>query len=119
MSILLHLPFPPSVNTLTRYGKGHAYSTPRYRSWAKEASAEIKLQLGFQNNKVLGPYTLSIQAKRPDKRKRDLGNIEKVVSDVLQANGVIENDCLAEMISLRWVTSGEGIAVRVEPCGVE
>ena len=41
-------------------------------------------------------------ARRPDKRRRDLGNLEKVVSDFLQDMKIIEDDSLAESILLEW-----------------
>lgn len=68
---------------------------------------------------VIGAYKLTIQARRPDKRRRDLDNLIKPVSDLLADIGVIADDCHCEMITARWVTSGKPFTVRVEPAGVE
>lgn len=93
------LPFPPSANALWRAVQGRNISSLRYRQWKARALTELMLQ---RPRKVRGPYRLTIVATRPDKRPRDLGNIEKALSDVLQAFGVVENDSDAVSIWLRW-----------------
>jgi|SRR5215813_4272314 len=45
-------------------------------------------------------------------------NLKKPISDLLVSVGVVEDDSLAEMISIRWVTAGPPITVRIESCGV-
>lgn len=92
------------------------YRSPHYTAWLTEASAMARKQ---KPEAVHGHYKLSLNAVRPDKRKRDLDNLLKATSDLLVSVGVIDDDSLCEMISLRWVTGGEGIYVRVEPAGVE
>lgn len=57
----------------------------------------------------------NIDAVRPDKRHRDLDNLLKSSSDLLQHIGIVENDSLCQQISARWVSAGEGITVTVEP----
>lgn len=69
--------------------------------------------------RLKGPYKLSITAARPDNRRRDLDNLLKPISDLLKSIGAIEDDYLCEMLSARWVTSGDGVAIRLEPAGVE
>lgn len=92
------------------------YRAPKYMAWLKEAAAMARTQ---KPAAVHGPYKLSLLASRPDKRKRDLDNLLKATSDLLVCVGVIEDDSDCEMIVARWVTSGDGITVRVEPAGVE
>lgn len=98
--VRIELPYPPSVNAAYANG-GHKrgrHKTAEYRAWEQLAGVCIK-----DNHRLgLGPYSLSIALKRPDKRRRDLGNIEKVVSDLLVAHGVVKDDCLAERILLTW-----------------
>ena len=118
MSVSLWLErLPPSTNDLHMYGKGHAFSKPRYKAWQKDAIPELQEQA--KGVTVTGPYHLSITAVRPDKRKRDIDNIIKPLSDALQRAGIIENDCYCEFVSARWVTSGDGVAIRIEPVGME
>lgn len=114
--IELWLPYPPSTNRLWRRARVGMIKSAEYVAWLLEAGAEARRQ---QAGKIMGTYKLSITAARPDKRKRDLDNIIKPVSDLLKSIGTIEDDCLCEMITARWVTTGDGVAVRLEPAGVE
>lgn len=96
----IELPMPISVNAAYANGgnKRGRHKTAAYRSWEALASLGIKdsHRVGY------GPYSLHIALRRPDKRRRDLGNIEKVVSDLLVSHGVVKDDCLAERITLQW-----------------
>lgn len=114
--IELWLPYPPSANHIWIRARTGMRKSAAYVAWLLEAGAEVRRQ---KPGKITGPYKISITAARPDKRKRDLGNLEKAISDLLQSCGVVRNDSDAEMISLRWATSGDGVAVRLEPAGVE
>ncbi len=126
MTITLTLPFPPSANRLwtrafvgrTREGlpKRGMRKTDEYTAWLKAAGWEAKAQ---RQKPISGPYRLSIHASRPDKRRRDIDNLIKSTSDLLQAVRLVGDDSDCEMVSARWVTSGEGITVIVEPAAVE
>ncbi len=115
--IELWLPYPPSANHLWRSGRGRVYPAPAYVDWQREAGEYVKDQ-PFETLK--GPYKLFITAARPDsRRKRDLGNIEKAISDLLVKLGVVEDDQFMDALHARWVTSGDGVAVRIERAGIE
>lgn len=114
--IELNIPFPPSANALWRSNRGRVHKSRRYVDWLLEAGLKVKSQ---HPGKIEGQYKISIQAVRPDKRRRDLDNVLKPTSDLLKSLGVIEDDHLCELITARWVTYGEGIYVRLEPAGVE
>ena len=96
--VRIELPFPPSVNGLTANAKKGRIRTAAYAAWYIQASANIKdsHRAGF------GPYSLSICLRRPDGRRRDLGNLEKAISDLLVAHGVVQDDSLAERITVQW-----------------
>lgn len=97
--VRIELPFPPTVNNLNINRKsGGRVKAPAYRAWLAEASVAIK----DSHRQGIGPYSLSICLRRPDRRRRDLGNLEKAVSDLLVQHGVIQDDCLAERITLQW-----------------
>jgi crossover junction endodeoxyribonuclease RusA len=112
----LNIPFPPSANALWRSNRGRVHKSRKYVDWLLAAGLKVRSQ---KPGKIEGQYKISIQAVRPDKRRRDLDNALKPVSDLLKSLGVIEDDSLCEMITARWVTYGEGIYVRIEPAGVE
>ena len=67
-----------------------------------------------KGKKIEGPYKLTILAVKPDKRKRDLGNLEKAISDILVSQNIVEDDCLCEWIVARWVDKGPECRVIIE-----
>ena len=116
--IRLILPYPPSVNRLWRATKtGRVYSSPKYKEWRGHALWAIKEQC--RTLRVTGMYKMTLLAVRPDRRKRDIGNLEKAVSDVLTAAQVVEDDSLCGWIDMRWVEKGPECLIIVEPMGEE
>lgn len=93
------LPFPPSNNAIWRNFGGRTIKSERYRVWQQAASGDLRRQAP---KPVEGPYEIEIELERKDKRRRDLGNFEKSVSDLLVACGVVEDDCLAQRVTLSW-----------------
>ncbi len=67
-----------------------------------------------RGRKHLGAYKLTILAIRPDKRKRDLGNLEKAVSDILVSQNIIEDDSFCEWLEVKWVESGPSCKVIIQ-----
>lgn len=103
--IELSISFPPSVNRLWRVSKtGGMYKSPKYTAWRKVALWEVAAQA--KRNKIEGHYSLTVYAVKPDKRGRDLDNLIKSISDILQAAGVIENDNLCQHLEMFWVPEG-------------
>lgn len=115
--ISLSLPYPPSANGLWRAVNGRTISSRAYRQWMKTALADIAQ--AHERPTIEGPYSLTIVARRPDKRRRDIGNIEKGISDALVHGRVISDDCNAERITLAWCTEpptrAARVIVRVQP----
>lgn len=108
------LPFPPSVNALyANIPNVGRIKTHAYKQWQKEAGLRLNLQ---RPKKVSGRVRLSIRAVPPDKRKRDLGNLEKAIADLLVDMGVIDDDSLIECQTACWVSDTlQGISVGVYP----
>ena len=110
------MPYPPSINRLWRASKrGGVYKSQEYRDWQTEARWEIDKQIKKQ--RVSGHYKLTILVVRPDKRRRDLGNLEKAISDILVMTNTIDDDCLCDWIDIRWTESGPDCMVIIEPMG--
>jgi crossover junction endodeoxyribonuclease RusA len=80
------------------------YRSPEYAAWRKQAEWAVAGQV--KGKKIAGEYTLEITAVKPDKRRRDLGNLEKAISDILQHVKVIEDDYLCQEIHIRWSKTG-------------
>lgn len=101
--------FPPSTNNLYRNLRaGGRVKTARYKQWL----TAMHLQIAAARAPIFTrPVAVRYTFARPDRRRRDLGNLEKPVSDLLVAAGVLADDSLIHMIHLEWV---RGAPVSVE-----
>jgi hypothetical protein len=88
------------------------HRSTKYTSWIKQAEWALVGQV--KGKKITGEYTLEIAAVRPDKRHRDLGNLEKAVSDLLQKAKIIEDDYLCQDIRLRWAKTGPECLITIK-----
>lgn len=108
---------PPSANGLhvNVPGKGRVKSSA-YTKWRNDA---VRLFRSQSKDKIIGPYSLQIEAGRliKTKRARDLDNIIKPISDAVVKAGLVEDDSLAEFVSARWVQGTTGVTILIS--GVE
>jgi len=110
--IRIVLALPPSVNRLWRTtAKGGMYRSAKYTAWRKTAVQNAALQAG--RRKISAPYKFTLEAVRPDKRKRDLDNLLKAASDCLVEAGIID-DSQCEWIEARWVLSEYPCTITIE-----
>ena len=115
--IKIVLALPPSVNRLWRTtSTGRMYSSPKYTAWRKTAVLNALLQAG--RRKITGPYKLTLEVVRPDKRKRDLDNLLKASSDCLVEAGIID-DSQCEHIEAKWVKNEHPCTITIEPINQE
>lgn len=87
--INLTLPYPPTINHYyVRTKRGMAIGTVGlvYRSAVKAHVREAKCDT------LTGALAVTIHAYPPDKRKRDIDNIQKCLLDALEKAHVYEND---------------------------
>ena len=94
----ISLPFPPPSNNLFVNIKRGRAKSQRYKDWISIASTRIK----DSHRQAIGPYSMTILLRRPDKRKRDIANLEKAVSDLLVSHGVLQDDSLCERLLMQW-----------------
>lgn len=105
------VPRAPSVNAIYRNvargdGKGSGrIKTKEYTKWISAAALVIRAQ-GVKQ--IRGRASASYHIPVKDRRKRDIGNFEKPLSDLLVAAGVIEDDSLLDNIELRRIDANEG-----------
>lgn len=101
--ISVSLPLPPALNGLfptvmTSEGPRRVKSGA-YRAWLKEAGWMAKAARG----RVEGPFVATLVCDRPDdKRKHDLDGLAKAPLDLLTSLGLIQDDSLAERVTLAW-----------------
>ena len=95
---MIHLPYPPSINRLYRSINGRSILSKIGRDYYRDV-VPIAEASGINTR---GPYVLIIRAHRPDKRRRDIGNLEKVTSDILVKAGIVEDDSYAQAILSSW-----------------
>jgi crossover junction endodeoxyribonuclease RusA len=102
-SITLNLPYPPSANHLYADGNARRVKSAKYEAWLSEAGWELKKQL---QRIVHRYYTVKVEVHYrfgpPDNRRRDLGNLEKCMSDLLVRHGIIKDDSLIQRAVLEW-----------------
>lgn len=87
--IELELPFPPSVNHYYRR-VGHrtliSREGRRFRDRVCASLAASKVR------RLRGPLRIEIEVYPPDRRRRDIDNVQKALLDALQHGGLYEDD---------------------------
>lgn len=106
------LPLPVSLNRLYRSTRKQTgvYLSAEGKGWHDEAALEINLQ---RVPHMTPPYRVEYAAGRPDNRRRDIGNIEKILSDRLQKSEVIGDDKDIHDMRLLWADDVPPGQVRV------
>lgn len=75
---ILELPWPPSVNHYWRFGNGHFHISPGGRAYKLAVAGIIA---AARLRPLEGPVKVTIDAFPPDRRRRDLDNLEKCLLD--------------------------------------
>lgn len=111
--IELTLPFPPSVNTYWRNFNGRMLISKKGREYRKAVADEILIQKG--NKHLKGKIKMTIEAWRPDNRKRDLDNLLKAPLDALTHAGVYQDDQLIVDLRIFWAEDQAGkLKIKIE-----
>lgn len=109
--ITLRLPFPPSVNAMWRTPNkgplaGRTMLSGEGRAYRKAVNDQVTLQRVVRHE-LKGKLALSLIARPPDRRKRDLDNLLKGILDALQHAAVIDDDGEIDDLRIR-----RGLVVR-------
>ncbi len=83
------LPWPPSVNHYWKLGRGRIFLGTEGRRYKLAVVGAVRC-LGVQP--FVGDVSLEIEAYPPDRRKRDLDNIQKSIWDALGKAGLYDDD---------------------------
>jgi len=90
------LPYPPSVNTYWRAVKGRVILSKRGREYRH--AVNVAVAAAFESEGVedlrplLGRLKVVIKATMPDKRRRDIDNINKAALDAMGYAGIYGDD---------------------------
>lgn len=110
------LPWPPAVNNLFMNVGKRRIRTKRYDAWIGEAWATVLQQRPIP---VHGPFNVTIICAKPDRRRRDLDGLAKAPLDLLVKAGVIQDDSLAQQLTIGWKAGDPakpgGVLVIIEP----
>lgn len=103
-------PLPPSVNHVWKQGKGRTYKAPEYAKWERLADQYGLLK---PRSQLTGDVVAVYACGKPSKRRMDVANREKGISDTLQRWGIIQDDSQITDIRLYWADDVEPGMVRV------
>ena len=111
--IELTLPFPPSVNTYWRNFNGRMLISKKGREYRKAVADQVLIQKGAKHYQ--GKVKMTIEAWRPDERKRDLDNLLKAPLDALTHAGVYMDDQLIVDLRIFWAEDKGGkLKIKIE-----
>ena len=87
--IELELPFPPSVNHYYRRVGPRTLISREGRRFRERVCAHLA-QMGIRP--MDGPLAIEIEVYPPDRRRRDVDNVQKALLDALQHGGAYQDD---------------------------
>ena len=101
------LPWPPSVNAYWRTFRGRMIISVAGREYRTAVAEQILLQRAAKH--FTAPLKVTIEAWRPDRRKRDLDNLLKAALDSLAHAGVFEDDSQIVDLRIYWAPAVGGM----------
>jgi crossover junction endodeoxyribonuclease RusA len=112
--VMLDLPYPPSINHYWRRVGPRTLISREGRTFRLDVCA-LLAGGGPRKPPAGGRIALCMDAFPPDRRRRDLDNIQKPVLDALQHGGIYEDDSQVDLLLTRraGVVPGGHLAVHV------
>lgn len=114
--IRFDMPYPPSINHYyVRTQRGTAVG-PKGKSYRRDVS--LLLTPYKHKFKAEDRLSVTINVFPPDKRKRDLDNLFKVVLDSLQESNIIHDDNQIDILTIirRDVSKGGHLSLWITTC---
>lgn len=114
----LALPYPPTVNRAWRMVNGRMLISREgrlYRSRVQAILAGMGLRPSAQR------LALAVEVRPPDRRRRDLDNVQKGLLDALEAGGAYEDDSQIDLLVTRRgpITAGGDVYVRLDELPIQ
>lgn len=106
MKLEITVPWPPSINHYWRNFRGRMVISAEGRKY-REA---IIQQVWFEGKikRITGDVKVTIEAFRPDERRRDLDNLLKSTLDALAHAGLYEDDSQIRDLRIYWAAEKSG-----------
>ena len=98
------LPYPPSANHYWRHFRGHTVISREGRTFRQNVCALLAGGAGGNGPRkppMGGRIALAMDAFPPDRRRRDLDNLQKPTLDALQHAGIYEDDSQVDLLVTR------------------
>lgn len=116
---MLYLPYPPSGNHMWKHAGGKHYLTKQAMAYYSQV-AYVIAQAGMAMN-LEDRLHVEVDVYPPDKRRRDLSNVIKVLEDACTKAGLWQDDSQIDSLVIKRmaVMKGGAIGLRLEPIGAE
>lgn len=110
-AVIVTLPYPPTANLIWRRAGARTIRSPKYDAWRAECTLIIRAET--RGKGLVGPYAMTLQIGKPDRRRRDLDNVIKPCGDVLVLAGAVADDSDCQDIAARWCPDVIGVRITV------
>lgn len=98
MKPMIILPYPPSINHYWRHYRGRMVISRQGRTYREQVCALLATSGSAGKPPDDGRIALAMDAFPPDRRRRDLDNIQKPVLDALEHAGVYQDDSQIDLL---------------------
>lgn len=95
----LEIPYPPSTNRYYRNVQGRTLISREGRAFREQVC--LQLASGGRKPPTQGRIALCMDAFPPDRRRRDLDNLQKPSLDAMQHAGVYQDDSQVDLLITR------------------
>jgi crossover junction endodeoxyribonuclease RusA len=112
--ITINLPWPPSVNRIWRRVGNKTILSAEGREFRKTVQGICAIN-GISGKRMAGRLSVCITANPPDRRKRDIDNLQKSPLDALTHAAVWEDDSQIDELLIRRdsIVSGGSIKITI------
>jgi crossover junction endodeoxyribonuclease RusA len=100
------VPWPPSVNHYWRNFRGRMVISAEGRKYREAVVQQVWLEGKIK--RITGDLKVTIEAFRPDERRRDLDNLLKGTLDALAHAGLYEDDSQIRDLRIYWAAEKGG-----------
>ena len=110
-SLIVQLPYPPSVNRIWRQGQGQIRLSRHARRYRREACPMVMAEMLVGGHRTLTCRVyVRLDLYPPDRARRDVDNTTKAVLDVLQHAGAVGDDSQVDVLLVvrREIESPDG-----------